>query len=171
MSGALPKVRPGPLEYLGRWPVRAWLVAVVIFLYAPLVTLMAFSFNTSKRNIVWRGFTLDWYKVAFQDWDGKQVVTISRSMIDSRFAMLSKGSKSQANLAFRFLRALLNYAMEKFSAQEDGESVPLIPSNPVNRLTVLKMWHKLEPRTGNITPEQLRPVEEALSRWQGLATR
>ncbi len=69
MSGAFPKARPGPLEYLGRWPIRVWLAAVVIFLYAPLVTLMAFSFNTSKRNIVWRGFTLEWYKVAFQDTD------------------------------------------------------------------------------------------------------
>jgi spermidine/putrescine transport system permease protein len=60
---------PGPLEYLRRWPIRAWLVMVVVFLYAPLVTLMAFSFNDSKRNIVWRGFTLDWYKAAFEDAD------------------------------------------------------------------------------------------------------
>jgi spermidine/putrescine transport system permease protein len=60
---------PGPLEYTRRWPIRAWLVLVVIYLYAPLVTLMAFSFNTSKRNIVWRGFTLDWYKAAFADTD------------------------------------------------------------------------------------------------------
>ncbi len=64
MSGA-----PGPLEYLRRWPIRAWLAAVILFLYAPLVTLMAFSFNTSKRNIVWRGFTLDWYRAALADTD------------------------------------------------------------------------------------------------------
>ena len=44
-------------------------MAVVIYLYAPLITLMAFSFNDSRRNIVWRGFTLDWYKVAFEDTD------------------------------------------------------------------------------------------------------
>jgi len=42
---------------------------VILFLYAPLVTLMAFSFNTSRRNIVWRGFTLDWYRQAFEDSD------------------------------------------------------------------------------------------------------
>jgi spermidine/putrescine transport system permease protein len=42
---------------------------VILFLYAPLVTLMAFSFNTSKRNIVWRGFTLDWYRAALADTD------------------------------------------------------------------------------------------------------
>jgi spermidine/putrescine transport system permease protein len=46
-----------------------WLAGVVVFLYAPLITLMAFSFNVSKRNIVWRGFTLDWYRMAFQDDD------------------------------------------------------------------------------------------------------
>jgi spermidine/putrescine transport system permease protein len=59
----------GPLDYLRRWPIRAWLAAVVVFLYAPLITLMAFSFNVSKRNIVWRGFTLDWYRAAFHDDD------------------------------------------------------------------------------------------------------
>jgi spermidine/putrescine transport system permease protein len=60
---------PGPLEYLRRWPLRAWLVAVTIYLYAPLLTLMIFSFNNSKRNIVWRGFTLDYYVKVFQDSD------------------------------------------------------------------------------------------------------
>ena len=60
---------PGPLDYLRRWPIRAWLVGVTIYLYAPLVTLMAFSFNNSRRNIVWRGFTLDYYVQVFQDTD------------------------------------------------------------------------------------------------------
>ncbi|CAN7442225.1 ABC transporter permease [Phenylobacterium sp. LjRoot225] len=54
----------GPLEYLRRWPLQAWLAMVAIFLYAPLLTLMAFSFNDSRRNIVWKGFTLDYYKMA-----------------------------------------------------------------------------------------------------------
>jgi spermidine/putrescine transport system permease protein len=60
---------PGPLEYLRRWPLRAWLVAVSLYLYAPLLTLMVFSFNNSRRNIVWRGFTLDYYVKVFQDAD------------------------------------------------------------------------------------------------------
>ena len=70
MSGPrLSKASPGPLEYLRRWPIRTWLVLVTIYLYAPLVTLMAFSFNNSRRNIVWRGFTLDYYVAVFQDTD------------------------------------------------------------------------------------------------------
>jgi spermidine/putrescine transport system permease protein len=58
------KSPPGPLEYLRRWPLQAWLAMVGVFLYAPLITLMAFSFNDSKRNIVWQGFTLKYYEKA-----------------------------------------------------------------------------------------------------------
>jgi spermidine/putrescine transport system permease protein len=59
----------GPLDYLGRWPIRLWLWVTVLFLYAPLITLMAFSFNDSKRNIVWRGFTWKYYAATFADSD------------------------------------------------------------------------------------------------------
>ena len=58
---------PGPLEYLRRWPLRAWLAMVAVFLYAPLITLMAFSFNDSRRNIVWQGFTLKYYDKALHN--------------------------------------------------------------------------------------------------------
>jgi spermidine/putrescine transport system permease protein len=60
---------PGPLEYLRRWPIQAWLAFTAFYLYAPLITLMAFSFNDSKRNIVWRGFTLKYYQATFADTD------------------------------------------------------------------------------------------------------
>jgi spermidine/putrescine transport system permease protein len=59
----------GPLDYLGRWPLRLWVAGVLAFLYIPLLTLMVFSFNASKRNIVWRGFTLDWYRMVLEDTD------------------------------------------------------------------------------------------------------
>ena len=36
-------------------------------LYAPIITLMAFSFNDSRRNIVWRGFTLKYYEKAWNN--------------------------------------------------------------------------------------------------------
>ena len=62
MSNRSLRSATGPLEYLRRWPLQAWLVMVGIFLYAPLLTLMAFSFNDSKRNIVWKGFTFKYYE-------------------------------------------------------------------------------------------------------------
>jgi len=63
------KTPPGPLDYLKRWPIRTWLVLVMIYLYAPLISLVVFSFNNSKRNIVWHGFTLNYYWAAFTDSD------------------------------------------------------------------------------------------------------
>ncbi len=61
------KTPPGPLEYLRRWPLRAWVLAVLVFLYLPLITLIAFSFNDSRSNIVWRGFTLKYYEKAMNN--------------------------------------------------------------------------------------------------------
>jgi len=49
------------------WQMRLWLFGVFFFLYAPLVALIAFSFNDSKRNTVWRGFTLNYYQKLFND--------------------------------------------------------------------------------------------------------
>jgi spermidine/putrescine transport system permease protein len=50
-----------PLDYTRRLWMRGWIAAVMFFLYAPLVALIAFSFNDSKRNIVWKGFTFKYY--------------------------------------------------------------------------------------------------------------
>lgn len=38
-----------------------------IFLYAPILILMIFSFNDSRFNVIWRGFTLDWYIKLVED--------------------------------------------------------------------------------------------------------
>ena len=43
-----------------RW-LTAFAVAIYAFLFAPIVVLIIFSFNTSRRNFVWLGFTTDWY--------------------------------------------------------------------------------------------------------------
>ncbi|MCF6322007.1 MAG: ABC transporter permease, partial [Rhizobiaceae bacterium] len=38
-----------------------------LLLYAPIATLIVFSFNDSKRNIVWRGFTTKYYEKAWNN--------------------------------------------------------------------------------------------------------
>ena len=53
-----------PLEYSRTLWMRLWVGIVMLFLYAPLVVLMIFSFNDSKRNVVWRGFTTKYYEKA-----------------------------------------------------------------------------------------------------------
>ncbi len=46
---------------------RCYLGLMLIFLYAPIVTLMVFSFNDSKSRAKWEGFTLKWYQNMVND--------------------------------------------------------------------------------------------------------
>lgn len=56
-----------PLEYTRTLWMRLWVGSVLVFLYAPLLVLMIFSFNDSKRNVVWRGFTTKYYEKALNN--------------------------------------------------------------------------------------------------------
>lgn len=39
-----------------------WTLLILLFLYLPITLLVIYSFNSSRLNIVWQGFTLDWYR-------------------------------------------------------------------------------------------------------------
>ena len=56
-----------PLEYTRKLWMRSWVGLTMLFLYAPLVVLMIFSFNDSKRNVMWKGFTLKYYEKALNN--------------------------------------------------------------------------------------------------------
>ena len=44
-----------------------WTVAVFAFLYIPILLLVVYSFNDSKLNLYWVGFTTKWYGALFQN--------------------------------------------------------------------------------------------------------
>jgi len=50
------------------WLWTAALVAYA-FLYVPLIIVVVYSFNNSRLNAEWVGFTLDWYRQLFSDAD------------------------------------------------------------------------------------------------------
>lgn len=56
-----------PLEYAQRWWLRIYVGMIFAMLYLPIITLIIFSFNDSKRNIVWRGFTTKYYWKAWNN--------------------------------------------------------------------------------------------------------
>lgn len=60
-----------PLRFLqrqlGRHLGRFWLVAVFLFLYAPLFFLILFSFNSTRQDAVFTGFSLRWYQALMDD--------------------------------------------------------------------------------------------------------
>jgi spermidine/putrescine transport system permease protein len=57
----------GPLDYGSRLWLKVLFGAIFFMLYAPIITLVAYSFNTDKRGIMWRGFTLDNYTKAWNN--------------------------------------------------------------------------------------------------------
>lgn len=55
-----------------RWGQRlslGWMLAIYAFLYLPIATLIAYSFNDSKMVTLWGGFTFKWYAELFNDRD------------------------------------------------------------------------------------------------------
>lgn len=45
--------------------LHSW--AVFVFLYAPILILIVFSFNKSRQTAIWTGFTFDWYGKLFDN--------------------------------------------------------------------------------------------------------
>jgi spermidine/putrescine transport system permease protein len=60
-----------------RW---LWLAALFayLFLYAPLVIVVVYSFNDSRLNAQWVGFTFDWYRELFAD---EEMLTAARNSL------------------------------------------------------------------------------------------
>lgn len=52
---------PGARRSLGMMALGAHTIATMIFLYAPIVVLVVFSFTRDSFGVRWTGFTLDWY--------------------------------------------------------------------------------------------------------------
>lgn len=65
------KSRKDPFDYSSWWSLRTVFLLATIFLYAPIVVLVIFSFNDSRRggNVIWKGFTTKYYSKAFQNDD------------------------------------------------------------------------------------------------------
>ena len=113
--------------------------------------------------------TKDLYRRALnwgvQDWMDLPVDRITRLMVADRHCELSRKNgprgqgKDAANLTFRTMRSLLNFAIHRL--QEDSA---YIKDNPVNCLSDLRAWNKTTKRH-DIIDEHLLPIwfKEVLS--------
>ena len=61
---------------------------IFLFLYAPVLVLMFFSFNESKSRVVFTGFSLKWYRTLFQNEEimSSLFITISIALLATVFA-------------------------------------------------------------------------------------
>lgn len=54
-------------RFFEKHTARFWLAAVFLFLYIPLLFLIVFSFNSTRQDGVFTGFSLRWYQVLLTD--------------------------------------------------------------------------------------------------------
>ena len=49
------------------WALLLFAALIYLFLYAPILVLVIFSFNSTRSTQVWTGFSLEWYGVLIRD--------------------------------------------------------------------------------------------------------
>ncbi|WP_348696166.1 ABC transporter permease subunit [Duganella fentianensis] len=54
-------------NWLQRWFGRGWLSMGYLFLYLPIIVLVVFSFNSSRQDMIWSGFSTRWYTELLND--------------------------------------------------------------------------------------------------------
>lgn len=67
-------------SWIAVWFVPAMTAAGFVFLFAPLVVLVAFSFNNSPSTVNWTGFTFNWYGDVLHDSRLKSSVIVSAAV-------------------------------------------------------------------------------------------
>lgn len=97
----------------------AYSLAILAFLYLPLLILAMYSFNESRINAVWTGFTFNWYEALFQNRRVLEALTNSLFI-----AVIS-------TIASTTLGTIAAIAPQSLPIQvQTGNKRPLIPADP-----------------------------------------
>jgi len=116
--------------------------------------------------------TIDAYhnflKRGIPDWLDRDLSSITSTEVLERHCALSTAGKSygpgkcQANHVFRVLSALYVFAREYYALEPVTRDYAKSISNPVDALTVLEKWNKIEPRKSFIDKTQMKIWLKAL---------
>lgn len=106
------------------------------FLFAPIVVLIIFSFNDSRRNFQWRGFTFDWYPAVLGNEELIEALTVTLQVA------------AVAVLISTVLGTLLGLALarRRFRGRSAAETlilVPMVTPEIVMGLSLLIFFYQL----------------------------
>ena len=119
--------------FLQRWFGRGWLSLGYLFLYLPIIVLIVFSFNSSRQDMVWTGFSLRWYQELMTDTE-----IISGFGLSLKIAFMSATSSVVLGTFAAF--ALVNY--QRFRGRtlfSSMVSAPLVMPEVIIGLSLLLM--------------------------------
>ena len=105
---------------------------------------------------------------ALSDWQNKRLTDLSKDMIETRHRELGSKSHARANNTMRVLRAVFNFAKDKY---EDTQGSSLFQTNPVDRLSRSRGWYNIERRRTLIMPHELKPWYDATMQLNRESTR
>ena len=89
------------------------------------------------------------------NWKNRRLTEITKDQIGERHHVMSRDNgPARADGVMRFLRSLLNFANGEF---ELPDGTPLLPYNPVSRLSQTRAWNRPKRRTTVIRAAQLEP--------------
>ena len=95
------------------------------------------------------------FKNCFKDWKDKAITGIDKDMVHRKhLALGEKRGEAYANLAMRLLRAVINFAKERYAG---------IGDNPVAALSRTRAWYRVERRRTLIKPHELPAFFKALN--------
>lgn len=102
---------------------------------------------------------------ALEAWKDRPLVEITKDQVAERHRTLTReNGPGMADGVMRFLRSLLNFANVEYEAP-DGS--PLLPFNPVIRLSQTHAWNRLKRRSTVIKPSQLADWFKAVLELRG----
>jgi len=120
------------------WFVILWLVLVFAFLYAPIVSVVIYSFNSSKLVTVWAGWSFKWYEALAKD----------RQIINA--AILSLEIAAVSSTLATILGTIAGYVLVRFpkfvgrTAFSGMVSAPLVMPEVITGLSMLLLFISME---------------------------
>jgi spermidine/putrescine transport system permease protein len=110
--------------------LRVYSILVYGFIYAPILILIIFSFNSQKLNIHWEGFTLNWYKVLFND---AQILLATRNTL--LIAIIS--TLVATVIGTMAALAMYRYRFPLYNASETVMYIPIVIPEVVMGISLL----------------------------------
>lgn len=138
-----------------RW-LTGYALLGYVFLFAPIVVLIVFSFNDSRRNFQWRGFTLDWYPTLLGN----------TQLLDALLVTLRVAAV--AVIVSTILGTLLGLALARLRFRGRGPTetlllVPMVTPEIVMGLSLLIFFYQLFGERGSFTQLALAHVTFCIS--------
>lgn len=124
------------------WFIIVWLVMVFAFLYAPIVSVVIYSFNASKLVTVWAGWSFKWYGALAKD----------RQIIDA--AILSLEIAAISSTLATILGTIAGYVLVRFpkflgrTAFSGMVNAPLVMPEVITGLSMLLLFISMEQLIG-----------------------